>query len=613
MNRHQEIQSLLTIYAELDGDQQAIVDQHLHDCDDCRSLLAFYQEMDQALRGQAERQQRYLLRQPALLPHNPTTHPPQQTELPADPWYESWLRTTHVRWPLPQVVGVGLLSLLLVATAGILANLPPLMNLTPSHPTPASVQPVVMEYPSPQPTIAAVQKRAEITAPTSGATLRGDVPILGSADADRFLRYELFYRRETADDNAYIYFGGGTARVITGELGVWRTASLPAGRYRIRLRAVQIDGRYAEYVVQNLQLGMTTLEPSFIFGMDALMGNDQESEQVRDAVNDLQIDWVKQRLRWAELQPSATATPDFRQIDAVIPNAQSADVNLLVTIHDAPDWARVETSSQLIDNQLASDEAFGTFLQHFASHTCDSPVKAIEVWDEQNMRYRWDNRPLDAAAYVDRLRVAYHAIKRACPSMLVISGGLAPAGQNPPQALDNLRYFGAMLDAGVTNYVDALGIHLPGYNVPPNVTWQNACAVTTRDRVTFTGACHSPHHSWSFRSTLTAYQAALATRDLAEIPFWVTKFGWPTGKPISANYQYVRDNSAEEQALWTLEALTQLQQSEQVTAAFLFNLNYNWLASEPTYRTEAQWSILNEDGEPLPVYTALHTSRSSTE
>ena len=48
-------------------------------------------------------------------------------------------------------------------------------------------------------------------------------------------------------------------------------------------------------------------------------------------------------------------------------------------------------------------------------------VKAIEVWNEQNLHYEWGNEPLDPNRYVDMLCKAYQAIKAADPNMVVIA------------------------------------------------------------------------------------------------------------------------------------------------------------------------------------------------
>lgn len=91
-----------------------------------------------------------------------------------------------------------------------------------------------------------------ISAPTSGATVSGDVPIIGTAVIDPFQRYELYYKLEPSGDDAYIYFDGGTNQVSNGQLAIWRTANLAPGAYSIRLRVVKTDGNYGEFFATGL-------------------------------------------------------------------------------------------------------------------------------------------------------------------------------------------------------------------------------------------------------------------------------------------------------------------------------------------------------------------------
>ena len=48
--------------------------------------------------------------------------------------------------------------------------------------------------------------------------------------------------------------------------------------------------------------------------------------------------------------------------------------------------------------------------------TADSSIRAIEVWNEQNLNYEWGNKPINAAEYVQLLKEASAAIRAACPN-----------------------------------------------------------------------------------------------------------------------------------------------------------------------------------------------------
>ncbi|MCB0189386.1 MAG: hypothetical protein KDE31_34180 [Caldilineaceae bacterium] len=109
---------------------------------------------------------------------------------------------------------------------------------------------------------APVTAQAGITAPSTGASVSGDVVIMGTAIIDPFQKYELHYKLEPSGDDAYIYFAGATTPVQNGQLGVWQASGLPAGTYSLRLRVVKVDGNYAEYFAANISVNQGPQEPT---------------------------------------------------------------------------------------------------------------------------------------------------------------------------------------------------------------------------------------------------------------------------------------------------------------------------------------------------------------
>ena len=134
------------------------------------------------------------------------------------------------------------------------------------------------------------------------------------------------------------------------------------------------------------------------------------------------------------------------------------------------------------------------------------------------------------------------------------SAALTPAGNNPPYAMDDFTYLEQMFQAGLNNYIDGVGAHPSGYNVPPSVTWEGACEAIQVSGNSFNGACDSPHHSWSFRSTMEGYRNIMNVYGAGDKKIWPTEFGWAAGGAFHSAYQYANDNSYEEQAQWTVEA-----------------------------------------------------------
>lgn len=81
-----------------------------------------------------------------------------------------------------------------------------------------------------------------LRSPYAGDTLRGSVPILGSARIDGFGFYKVEWA--SADDGAWSAVSGTLSRPVThGLLDTWDTSRLPDGRYRLRLIVVDTSGQ----------------------------------------------------------------------------------------------------------------------------------------------------------------------------------------------------------------------------------------------------------------------------------------------------------------------------------------------------------------------------------
>lgn len=346
----------------------------------------------------------------------------------------------------------------------------------------------------------------------------------------------------------------------------------------------------------------------FGYGIQAYALDPDNAQKTLRHVNDLGFTWLKQQVRWKEMEPTR-GNRQYGKLDDLITRADAANVNVLFSVVKSPDWAREPNADTSISGPPANNADFANYVGDLARRYCGRSLKAIEVWNEQNLHHEWGNLPLNARGYVELLRAASGQIRAACPSMLIISGAPTPAGNNgAPQsrggtaAVDDFDYLRQMLEAGMANYVDAIGAHPSGYNVPPSVGWRNACAAIQRSGNSFNGACDTPHHSWSFRSTMEGYRAIALANGAGHLKIVATEFGWAAGGKYHPAYGYADDNSYEEQEAWTVEAFRMIRNWDWAGPAFLWNLNFRVVA-DGTER--AQWGIVKPNWSPLPVYTAL--------
>jgi len=106
-----------------------------------------------------------------------------------------------------------------------------------------------------------VQSQAEgqIASPRDRASVRGLVPIEGSATHPQFQKYEVHFGPEPNPGDQWTPIGGSpfTVPLVQGRLGLWDTTIIPDGIYSLRLRVVRLDGNYDDYFVRGIQVANT--------------------------------------------------------------------------------------------------------------------------------------------------------------------------------------------------------------------------------------------------------------------------------------------------------------------------------------------------------------------
>ncbi len=196
-------------------------------------------------------------------------------------------------------------------------------------------------------------------------------------------------------------------------------------------------------------------------------------------------------------------------------------------------------------------------------------VAALEIGNEPNLSSEW-GAPPDASQYAQVLCAAYAAIKQARPSVIVVSGGLAPTGRVPGRWYDHLGHDGLKQDereflkefitAGGGVCLDALGYNAMGfranYDAAPDIsggTPETDCA---------SGLC--------FRSVEKAYEI-MKNRGLGGKPIWATEVGWLIDPPA-----YCKTDPRWPGRIWQI--VTPQKQADNLVGAFRYaRFNWPWL------------------------------------
>jgi hypothetical protein len=322
------------------------------------------------------------------------------------------------------------------------------------------------------------------------------------------------------------------------------------------------------------------------------------------ASNQLGVDWVKQQIRWEDIEPEQ-GEYDWGPVDIYLDSAAEHGTKVLISVVTAPDWAREPGISLQRHGPPADPATYAGFVRAILERH-PGKVHAVEVWNEMNLDREWTSmRGLNAGNYVALLRETYEAIKEVDPGIIVVSGALSPTGfDDGVTARDDAAFMDALIAAGMLNYTDCVGAHHNGYNVSPNYTYD---AIPNDPSATFRGPFDNPHRSWSFRSTLQSYALKIENAG-GDQKLCITEFGWPstedlTGSP--AGFGFADDNTLEEQAEFTVDALNNMQEWGFVRLAFIWNLNYGPQAGWDPSNDNVPYSLIGPDTTFRPAFDAV--------
>lgn len=340
-----------------------------------------------------------------------------------------------------------------------------------------------------------------------------------------------------------------------------------------------------------------TAGPGFAYGIqaDMIMG---DPVQVMEHVRALGMTWVKQQVEWFRYHP-APGQYEWGALDRIVDAANAYGINVLFSVVKAPQWSRPAGDTD--QGPPADPNVYGEFLRAMAERY-KGRVRAYEIWNEQNLYYEWGGKghKLNAAKYVELLKVAYRAIKSVDPNAIVVSGALTPTGWNDGDtAIDDRVYLEQMYQAGLKNYCDAVGAHPSGYNNPPDATWQSWSDPATN--------AAKGHPSWFFRDTMEGYRNIMLKYGDGNKRIWPTEFGWASveglGVAPAPGYEYAADNTETEQAQFITRAFQMAKNWGWVGPMFLWNLNFGPLCGPADEK--AAFGILRPNWSARPAYDAI--------
>ncbi len=342
----------------------------------------------------------------------------------------------------------------------------------------------------------------------------------------------------------------------------------------------------------------------FGYGIQVDMVTDTNYDRILGAVQQLGFGWIKQQVEWYRYNPGP-GQYDWGRLDAIVDACSARGIRVLFSVVKAPTWSRPPDDDKSEPGPPADPNTYGEYLRQMAARY-KGRVQAYEIWNEENMAREWGglgNR-LNAAKYVNLLKVAYTAIKSVDPGAMVISGAPTPTGWSDGNvAIDDQLYLRQMYDAGLKSWCDAVGVHPSGYNNPPDADWRTF----TDPSCGFRGPQDNRHPSWYFRATMEGYRNIMIQYGDGNKRLVPTEFGWAAvdglGVPPARGYEYASDNTAQEQAQFIVRAFQMGKNWGFVGPMFLWNLNFGPVAGAADEK--AAFGVVDPGWGARPAYNAL--------
>lgn len=238
------------------------------------------------------------------------------------------------------------------------------------------------------------------------------------------------------------------------------------------------------------------------------LSSSQIASDFADAVS-LGVGWVRFDVPWSAIG-TTPSTDDWSQVDTIVHMANTYHLGVLGILDSTPSWG-AETPGCAGAWCAPQPAAFAAFAAAAAARYAPLGVHDWEIWNEPNNVMFWQPTP-SAAPYAALLAGTAPAIRRADPSAVIVSGGLAPEATDAQGDVAQLSYLSGLASDGALAYVNAVGYHAYSFPVPPGV--------------------YEPWSAWSqIAATPTSFESILAAAGYPALKVWITEYGAPTNGP----------------------------------------------------------------------------------
>lgn len=307
-------------------------------------------------------------------------------------------------------------------------------------------------------------------------------------------------------------------------------------------------------------------------GAEMMTLPDAQLNRELDAMRSMGATWIRIGVDWDVVEP-APGMFDWRVPDRIVDRARAKGFRVLGLVLDTPVWARMPGGGGSPHGLPADPKRFGQFAGQAAAHYAGR-ISTWEIWNEPNIIVFAKPRP-DVARYHAMLVAAAREIRsRTSPATRVVTGGLAPAGDDGTN-ISPTTFLAELYGLGDRGSWDAVGMHPYTYPALPD---------------------DASTASWNAYIRMGISRDIMRRSGDGAKQIWITEFGAPTGGDPG------RDVSLQGQADAMVTVLTRAGSDPLVGPVIIHNTRDR--GSDPN-DIEDHFGLLYENFAPKPAYRAI--------
>jgi hypothetical protein len=335
------------------------------------------------------------------------------------------------------------------------------------------------------------------------------------------------------------------------------------------------------------------------FGVNTFLQNEADPLKRRlamEMVANAGFHWIRQEFPWEDIEihgPGDTMDrrhdpprSSWEKYDQIVDLAEAHDIEIIARLSNPPAWSRAAGDEAGTFAPPDNLETYGDFVEAMV-HRYQGRIRYYQIWNEPNIYAEWGEQPVDAAQYVELLKVAYTRAKAVDPDVVIIAGALAATIEldRYPHGLTDALFLQQLYDAGAAPYFDVLAMQ--GYGL-----WSGPYDRRMQPRVI------------NFSRPRYIRDVMVRNGD-AQKPIWLSEMAWnalPSDSPLPPGYGRV---TPEQQARYAVLAYYRLQSEW----PWLGVANYWFLKQaddrERDLNPQYYFRLLEPDFTALPAYHAL--------